>query len=53
VRRVVERQSCHFPCRFFAILIVEDEPNSRIVLGKLMSDAGYAIAFASNGWKRC
>src|SRR5688572_14332775 len=33
------------------ILVVDDESNARIIAGKHVSDMGYAVGFASNGWE--
>ena len=33
------------------ILVVEDDPDTRMMFGKLVDIAGHDIAFATNGWE--
>ena len=33
------------------ILVVEDDPDTRMMFGKLVDIAGHDIAFANNGWE--
>ena len=35
--------------RQWRVLIVEDEPLNRLLLGRLLEEVGFAVAFADNG----